>query len=665
MAQPAAHLQFRILEGERTGTVFVLTGPATIGRSPGNAIRLPGTQISRAHASLRPTERGYVLQDLESRNGVFVNGRPVREQLLRTGDEVRIGPTLLVLEPVSGPPFDRDDDRATETPDETGPATSEPPALVVTRTEAPEEALVTVSYDAGALASSAAEPPEDPKALARAHARLGALYEIGTLVSAQLDLGPLLREVAARVREALDADRCLVLLGAGERAEDLEPAAYVSVREGGPIRVSSTLLRRVLEEGKSVRVGDARLDVRLRDAESVKLSGARSLCAAPLRRVTRTIGALYVDTTRPDRLFDDEDLRLLSAVAAQAAVAIENARLYASARAEVREWRARASGGSPALVGGSPPWKALLEEVRKVAPTDSTVLLSGETGTGKEVVARSIHDYSRRRERPFIAVNCAAVTESLLESELFGHERGAFTGAYKTKPGKFELADGGTLFLDEVGELSPATQTKLLRVLEERRFDRVGGVRRIAVDVRILAATNRDLGAEVAAGRFRQDLFYRLAVVPFRVPPLRERPDDIAELARHFLRRFARDLGKPVTEISDEALAALGRHRWPGNVRELQNVIERAVVLTDRSRVDVEDLPPGLSSGGGSPRVASPTGDLSLPDIVAETERVYIARALEVAKGRKVEAARLLGISRPTLDKKIQLHGIGVVKGKR
>jgi DNA-binding NtrC family response regulator len=252
------------------------------------------------------------------------------------------------------------------------------------------------------------------------------------------------------------------------------------------------------------------------------------------------------------------------------------------------------------------------------------------------------------------------MAETLLESELFGHERGAFTGAHKTKPGKFELADGGTLFLDEVGEMSSSTQTKLLRVLEERRFERVGGVRRISVDVRIVAATNRDLPEEVRSGRFREDLYYRLAVVPLHVPPLRDRREDIPDLARHFLKRFARDMGKAMEEISADAMAALQQHDWPGNVRELQNAIERAVVLSERNRIESIDLPARVVQGSGASGhvVALPGDDLTLPTAIAQTERVYIARALEVARGKKVEAARLLGISRPTLDKKLKLHGL-------
>ncbi|MHC5021181.1 MAG: sigma-54-dependent Fis family transcriptional regulator, partial [Planctomycetota bacterium] len=549
-------------------------------------------------------------------------------------------------------------------------ATMTPPVVMAATTTEDDQHLVTATFDADDLAAAVGAPVGgdgrtageeiDVEALARAHARLALLYEIGSLLTATLDLGPLLRQAAARVREVLDADRCLVLLGSGERPEELEPAASASVDEmGGPVQVPRTVLGQVVTHRKSIHCADASMDVRLRDSESIRLGGVRSLAAAPLIRADKLLGALYVDSTRADRVFDDDDLRTLTAVAAQAAIAIENARLFAAAKAEVREFRQRA-GGAGQIVGRSKELLGLLQSVRKVAATGATVLLTGETGSGKELFARAIHDLSPRADRPFIAVNCAAMAETLLESELFGHERGAFTGAHKTKPGKFELADGGTLFLDEVGEMSSSTQTKLLRVLEERRFERVGGVRRISVDVRIVAATNRDLPEEVRSGRFREDLYYRLAVVPLHVPPLRDRREDIPDLARHFLKRFARDLGKAMEEISADAMAALQQHDWPGNVRELQNAIERAVVLSERNRIESIDLPARVVQGSGASGhvVALPGDDLTLPTAIAQTERVYIARALEVARGKKVEAARLLGISRPTLDKKLKLHGL-------
>jgi two-component system response regulator HydG len=310
------------------------------------------------------------------------------------------------------------------------------------------------------------------------------------------------------------------------------------------------------------------------------------------------------------------------------------------------------------LVGSSEPMRRVLEQIRKVARTDATVLVSGESGTGKELVARAIHDAGPRQGAPFVSVSCAAIPEGLLESELFGHERGAFTGAVKRKLGRFELADGGTLFLDEVGEIPPSIQVKLLRVLQERKFERVGGEGSIDVDVRLVSATHRDLARMVAEGRFRDDLYYRLDVVPIRLPPLRERAGDVEELARTFLARSAPRLGREVTGFTPEAMELLRRHRWPGNVRELQNLVEQAVVFAEGSEVTAADLPEGLRRASEPARLPVPTGDRSLPEVLDDLERQLVLAAFEKARGVKAEAARLLGIKPSALYYKLEKYGI-------
>jgi two-component system response regulator HydG len=310
------------------------------------------------------------------------------------------------------------------------------------------------------------------------------------------------------------------------------------------------------------------------------------------------------------------------------------------------------------LVGGSEPMRRVLEQIRKVAPTDATVLVLGESGTGKELVARALHDGSPRREKPFVSVSCAAIPEGLLESELFGHERGAFTGAIRRKLGRFELAHEGTLFLDEVGEIPPSIQVKLLRVLQERRFERVGGEETVEVDVRLVSATNRDLAGRVKEGKFREDLFYRLDVVPITLPPLRERPGDVDELARYFLGRIAPRLGRAVNDFAPEALELLRRHRWPGNVRELENVVEQALVFADGTVVRPEDLPEGLRRAPPAPALPVPEGDRSLTEILEDLERQLILAAYERARGVKAEAARLLGIKPSALYYKLEKYGI-------
>ena len=328
----------------------------------------------------------------------------------------------------------------------------------------------------------------------------------------------------------------------------------------------------------------------------------------------------------------------------------------ARARAEALEedlGRARDPHG---LVGSSEPMRRVLEQIRKVAATDATALVLGESGTGKELVARAIHDGSPRREKPFVSVSCAAIPEGLLESELFGHEKGAFTGAVRRKLGRFELAHEGTLFLDEVGELPPSVQVKLLRVLQERRFERVGGEETVEVDVRLVSATNRDLVAAVKEGRFREDLYYRLDVVAIRIPALRERPGDVEELARHFLARAR--IGRNVKGFTPEALEVLRRHRWPGNVRELENVIEQALVFAEGELVTAAELPDALRRAPPPAPLPVPAADRGLTEVLEELEKQLILAAYERAKGVKAETARLLGIKPSALYYKLEKYGI-------
>jgi two-component system, NtrC family, response regulator PilR len=305
------------------------------------------------------------------------------------------------------------------------------------------------------------------------------------------------------------------------------------------------------------------------------------------------------------------------------------------------------------IIGSSSSMLAVFQLVDTIAPTSSTVLISGESGTGKELVARAIHFNSPRKERPFVAVNCGALSETLLDSELFGHMRGAFTGADSNKKGLIEVAEKGTIFLDEIGEMSPLVQVKLLRVLQERKFRRLGGTEEISADIRVLAATNRDLTKMVADGGFREDLFYRINVIPLRLPPLRERLDDIPSLAEHFIARFAEEMGKPIAGISGGALARLREHHWPGNIRELENAMERAVALEQTPTILADSLPDQLNLPVGSaPSASAPAAPEGIPDggfdlerHVQHIEREYIAEALRQSGGVKVKAADLLGMS--------------------
>jgi two-component system response regulator HydG len=335
-----------------------------------------------------------------------------------------------------------------------------------------------------------------------------------------------------------------------------------------------------------------------------------------------------------------------------------------TARTEAHEADAARAHGD--IVGESEPVQRLLAQVRKAAASSATVLVRGESGTGKELVARMLHQQSPRKDGPFIVVHCAALAETLLESELFGHERGAFTGAVKRKLGRFELADGGTLFLDEIGEIPASVQTKLLRVLQEKEIQRVGGEETLKVDVRVVSATHRDLQAEVKAGRFREDLYYRLHIVPLHLPPLRERPEDIALLARHFVARHGPRVNRRVRGLDEGALRALARHAWPGNVRELENCIEQALVFAEGELLTEADLPAHLTTS--RPRLDAglpvPHGDRPLPEILEDLERQLIARAYEKAGGVKTETARLLGIKTSALYYKLEKYGF-IAKDER
>jgi formate hydrogenlyase transcriptional activator len=393
--------------------------------------------------------------------------------------------------------------------------------------------------------------------------------------------------------------------------------------------------------------------------------GIKSAAGFPLEFRGEQLGSIGF---LADRQITTEEFALLGIFADQAALSIRNAQLYR----EVERYRQRLEvenaylqeaiaeeRGFEGIVGESPALRAVLRKVQQVAPVETTVLLTGETGTGKELIARALHQESPRRDRPLIKVNCGAIPQGVVESELFGHEKGAFTGALQRRIGRFELADKGTLFMDEVGELPLDTQVKLLRVLQEHEFERVGSHHTQRVDVRLVAATNRDLGQEVAEQRFRTDLFYRLNVFPIRVPPLRERPSDIPLLVRHFLAQFQRKLAKPLKAVTAESMARLERYPWPGNIRELQNVIERACVLSAGPVVEIADeLRP---AGAGESAPAAPPVVQDAIVTLEESERIHIRQALTATGGRihgLDGAAALLGINPSTLRSRMKKLGI-------
>lgn len=397
--------------------------------------------------------------------------------------------------------------------------------------------------------------------------------------------------------------------------------------------------------------------------ERVQAYGVQSHCWLPLTTARQRLGALVFSSSE-SAVYRDSDIPFLQLVANQVAVAVENALAFEEIEAlrdklakekEYLEEEVRTEHQFGDIVGENVGLREVLEQVATVAPTDSTVLIRGETGTGKELIARALHDLSPRKDRTFVKLNCAAIPTGLLESELFGHERGAFTGAISQKVGRFELANGGTIFLDEVGDIPPELQPKLLRVLQEHEFERLGGTKTILVNVRVVAATNRDLAEMIADGGFRADLYYRLNVFPISLPPLRERADDIPRLVRHFTQGFARRMGRRIETIPSAVMDALVAYPWPGNVRELQNVIERAVILSAGSTLQVRAADLQVPA---APLAAAHSADsLTLTD----AEREHILRALRetnwVLGGSKGAAARL-GMKRSTLHWKMKKLGL-------
>jgi Nif-specific regulatory protein len=422
--------------------------------------------------------------------------------------------------------------------------------------------------------------------------------------------------------------------------------------------VSRSVLRRVCAEEAGLLVKDIASDSSLSGVQTLATLKVHSLLCVPLIVQNRVVGAIYLDSRSSSALFDESHLQVMTAVASITGLALHNARHWQRLEEENRLLRAEISVQHN-MVGESPRMRQIYEVIRRVAPTDSTVLIQGESGTGKELVANAIHRNSPRSSHPFVALNCAAITETLLESEMFGHEKGAFTGAVARKQGKIEVAEGGTLFLDEIGELAPALQAKLLRVLQEREFERVGGTRPIKTNVRVVAATNKNLQQLVNSGNFRGDLYYRLNVVSMTMPALRERREDLPALVDHFIAKVSRKFKIPVKGLSPEARACLIGYEWPGNVRELENAIERALVLGTADTILLEDLPEDILEAA-TPAQIPASGFIGA---VKDNKRQLIVQALQRANGNYIEAAKILGLHPNSLLRLIRnLNLKGAVK---
>lgn len=623
------------IEGPKKGSVFVLTDDSTtIGRESVSQIHLTEQSVSRRHCVIEKTEDGYVIRDVGSFNGFRINRVPVKERQLRHGDQIGIGDSVLIYQ-------DQEDSVQSFHPVQLDEEKEVKHSVRIKREDTlflkPEKLM--------------AQPPSE-----RLSRDLNVLLKISTTISSLRRVENLVRELFAMIFEAVPAENGAIFLGSDKAGADLDDFTSVfgwDRTQGAdrPVKVSKTILRQVRRDSVAILSNDVLGGAAFDEVQSLFTYKIRSLLAVPIAAHEKLQGIIYLSTSDPAARFDQGHLELVTAIAGMAAIALENARYVEWLESEnlrlVEEINIAHN-----MVGDSPKMREIYQFISRVAPAESTVLIRGESGTGKELAARALHMNSSRSSKPFVAINCATLQENLLESELFGHERGAFSGAVTQKKGKLEVGEGGTLFLDEIGEMSPLLQAKMLRVLQEREFERLGGTQTIKANIRLIAATNRDLESMIKQNSFRQDLYFRLNVVSFEMPPLRERREDIPELARYFCELVASKSGRKIEGITPEAGDLLMGYDWPGNVRELENAIERAVVLGSTEFVRPEDLPEAIHEGARSwDRVQR---GVHYHDAVTEFKKQLVLDALNEADGNITEAARLLGIHGNNLHRLIR-----------
>ncbi|HUF03855.1 MAG TPA: sigma 54-interacting transcriptional regulator [Aridibacter sp.] len=594
-----------------------------VGRGDDNDVRLRHPSISRTHFAITFSDGRYIIDDLGSLNGTMVGDKPAENYELRDGDKITAGDFVMIFER----PEERelrfcdveiDNDTAVELPDE----------------------FVSLELD-----NVVAGIARDLNAILKVTAKINAIHDVEELQ----------KELLSEILEVVPASSGAIILV----DDEMGLAEVVGLNKSGSgehVHVSRTIISRVIGEKTVVLANDIVNDSREMTPESVAVAGVSSLLCVPMYLYDKVHGVIYLSTSAEDESFDESHLRFMTAIASIASIAIGNARYFSTLQIENAKLKT-ANSLEKKMIGESKAMKRVYGFIAKAAPSDATILIEGESGTGKELAAKAIVVNSRRKDRPFVIINCATLTENLLESELFGHEKGAFTGAVTRKKGKIEIADGGTLFLDEIGELPVALQAKLLRVLQERELERVGGVEKIGVDVRVIAATNRDLEEEVKNGGFRQDLFYRLNVMKFRMPALRERRSDVMPLAEAFLRDYAVRNGRALRGFSESARERLLAYEYPGNVRELENAVERAVILSSGEWVVAEDFPEEFAldvpaSGAGS-------GDLvPLQEGVKIKKKQMIIEAFRKADRSYVETAKILDVHPNYLHRLIKTLGI-------
>jgi Nif-specific regulatory protein len=594
------------LSGPLKGQAFELSEDrVTIGRHQSSAIRIPDLSVSRHHCVLEHTAHDegecWQLRDLGSSEGTFVNGQPTTTARIKHGDIILVADSAFLC---------------------SLPADEPEPAI--------ESIDLLLDSDATRLLT-----PSDSTYMVEAQTMpvtraLAALVRLGAAAGGRRNLETLGRELLSQTMQAVHADRAALLLMPD--GVEVEHEYYSPVAAGfHPIQ---SVVDHVVQKQQSILIGE----VAMVTSDASNPAGVQALAAAPMQSGEQLLGVLYLEVLRRSATLTQEHLELLVAIATISSPAFADALRIERLKRENRRLQEAQLGHG--LVGDSPAMRKVNQMIARAAPSGSTVLVLGESGTGKELAARATHALSPRSAQPFVAINCATLSEELLESELFGHEKGAFTGAVERKIGKLELANGGTVLLDEIGELPLSIQAKLLRVLQERSFERVGGTRPITVDIRVIASTNKDLLSAVHDGRFRDDLYYRLNVISITMPPLRERQKDVSLLANHFAKLHGATIRRQPSTIPAQSLAVLEAYDWPGNVRELSNAVERAVALGQDSVVRVEDLPEHLLEC----EAAAGAAKASYHDAVSQAKRKIILDAVRSHQGNVTRAAQHLGL---------------------
>ena len=612
--------RLQVIAGPLKDSTFALpSGEIHIGRDPSNLLSISDPSLSRRHCALSREGDSYRIRDLDSRNGTSVNGAAIKDVRLCHGDQIAVGDSIFLL---------------------------------LLHEDAEESSAGRVEYEDSLTQATAQFRPQDVlylqpdrilkelPASSRVARNLNALLKISQVVHSIRDLDELQGQILKLIFDVVPAERGAILLdGKGDEPFASAFARHRVAKSALPVRISRTITCQVMQKGLAILGADVPGSNDLADVESLVSSHVRSLLCVPLTVFQKVTGCIYLDTGNAAARFDEDHLHLVAAIAGTSAVALENARRMQWLEHENLRLSTELNLDHN-LIGESSRMKEVYQFLARVAPTESNVLLTGESGTGKELAARAIHRNSPRSSKPFVAINCAAIPEGLLESELFGYERGAFTGAVAQKKGRLEVANGGVVFLDEIGELALGLQGKLLRVLQEREFERVGGTRPISVNIRVIAATNRDLGEAVRTGMFRNDLFYRLNVLSLVLPPLRERREDIAVLADYLVAKYVQKFNVKSKKLSPQAMACLLNYEWPGNVRELENALERALVMSVQDVIQPEDLPESILEKALTPGIAG----AKYHNQVREVKKQLILNAMQESKGNYTHAAQILGV---------------------